>query len=90
MFSLDLDMLKGIKRPFAIQVQRKGRSRAALPTESRDMIVGALNALDRSSGGRVKTLNAEIDGKPIALAFIENAQFEEDTDGNTVLDGPEE
>jgi hypothetical protein len=54
------------------------------------MIVGALNALDRSSGGRVKTLNAEIDGKPIALAFIENAQFEEDVDGNTVLDGPEE
>jgi len=87
---LNLNTLKGIKRPFPIQVRRKGQSRAALPSESRDMVVGALHALDRSSGGRIKTLNAEIDGTPIALAFIENARFGEDENGYTVLDGPEE
>jgi hypothetical protein len=53
------------------------------------MVVGALNTLHRSSGGRVKTLNAEINGKPIALAFIEDAQFDEDSTGSTTLEGPE-
>jgi hypothetical protein len=49
------------------------------------MVLGALGTLNRSSG--VQTLNAEMNGKPIALALIEDAQFGEDNEGNTTLDG---
>jgi len=47
------------------------------------MVLGALGTLNRSSG--VQTMNTEVNGKPIALAFIEDAQFGEDTEGNTTL-----
>jgi hypothetical protein len=43
-----------------------------------------LGTLNRSSG--VRTINTEMNGKPIALAMIEGAQFGEDTEGNTTLD----
>ena len=49
------------------------------------MVLGALGTLNRSSG--VQTLNTEMNGKPIALASIEDAQFGEDAEGNTTLDG---
>lgn len=49
------------------------------------MVLGALGTLNRSSG--VRTLNTAMNGKPIALALIEDAQFGEDTEGNTTLDG---
>ena len=47
------------------------------------MVLGALGTLNRSSG--VQTVNTEMNGKPIALALIEDAQFGEDTEGNTTL-----
>jgi hypothetical protein len=37
----------------------------------------------------VRTLNAQIDGKPVAVAFIENAKFDEDSTGSTTLEEPE-
>ncbi len=49
------------------------------------MVLGSLGTLNRSSG--VRTLNAEMNGKPVALALIEGAQFGEDDEGNTTLDG---
>lgn len=51
--------------------------------ESLAMVLGALGTLNRSSG--VQTMNTEMNGKPIALALIEDAQFGEDTEGNTTL-----
>jgi hypothetical protein len=53
------------------------------------MVVGALNTLQRASGARVRTLNAEIDGKPVAVAFIEGGRFDEDSTGSTTLEAPE-
>ena len=47
-------------------------------------MLGALGTLNRSSG--VRTINTEMNGQPIALALIEDAQFGEDTEGNTTLD----
>jgi hypothetical protein len=86
---LDLDDLQDIKRPFGIQVAVRGRRTNASPEEARSMVVGALNTLQRASGARVRTLNAEIDGKPVALAFIEGGRFDEDSTGSTTLEGPE-
>ena len=54
------------------------------PREALAMVLGALGTLNRSSG--VQTLNTEMNGKFIALALIENAQFGEDIEGNTTLD----
>ncbi len=48
------------------------------------MVLGSLGTLNRSSG--VRTLNAEMDGKSVALALIEGARFGEDNEGNTTLD----
>jgi len=79
-----LDLLKGIKLPSAIQVQRRGARRLPNLSESLAMVLGALGTLNRSSG--VRTVNTELDGKPVALALIEDAQFGEDTEGNTTLD----
>ena len=47
------------------------------------MVLGALGTLNRSSG--VQTMNTKMNGKAIALALIEDAQFGEDTEGNTTL-----
>ena len=47
------------------------------------MVLGALGTLNRSSG--VQTMNTELNGKSIALALIEDAQFGEDTEGNMTL-----
>lgn len=49
------------------------------------MVRGALGTLNRMSG--VKILNGQLDGRPIALAIIEEAQFGEDDQGNTTLQG---
>jgi len=82
-FSLDLDVVRQIKLPNAIQVQRRGARRLPNPREALAMVLGALGTLNRSSG--VQTLNTEVNGKPVALAMIEGAQFGEDTEGNTTL-----
>jgi hypothetical protein len=34
-------------------------------------------------------MNAEINGKKVAVAFIENAKFDEDSTGSTTLEAPE-
>jgi hypothetical protein len=78
-----------VKRSFGIQVATRGRRTAASPEEARELVVGALNTLHRASGARVRTLNAEIDGKKVAVAFIEGAAFDEDSTGSTVLEGQE-
>ena len=83
LFSLDLDVVKQIKLPNAIQVQRRGARRLPNPREALAMVLGALGTLNRSSG--VQTLNMEVNGRPVALAMIEGAQFGEDTEGNTTL-----
>lgn len=48
------------------------------------MVLGSLGTLGHSSG--VQTINATLDGKPVALAVIEYAQFDEDEIGNTTLE----
>ena len=76
-------MVKNIKLPTLIQVQRKGARRLPNLGESLAMVLGALGTLNRSSG--VQTVNTELNGKSIALALIEGAQFGEDAEGNTTL-----
>ncbi len=56
--------------------------------EALAMVRGALGTLNRLSG--VKILNTQIDGQLVALAFIEDAQFGEDDQGNTTLRCAEE
>lgn len=75
-------------RPGAIQVQRRGASRLPHPREALALVLGALGTLNRSSG--VRTFNTEINGQVVALALIEGAQFGEDTEGNTTLEGTED
>ncbi|HRJ59063.1 MAG TPA: hypothetical protein PLV64_22450 [Anaerolineales bacterium] len=84
-FSLDLNAIGSIKLPQLLQVQRRGEKRLPTPGESLAIVLGALGTLNRSSG--VKTLNARINGKPVAMALIEDARFGEDAEGNTTLDG---
>ena len=67
-----------------IQVQRRKASRLPSAREALALVLGALATLNRSSG--VKTINTEVNGKSIALAMIEDAQFGEDIEGNTTLD----
>lgn len=68
-----------------IQVQRRRASRLPSSREALALVLGALATLNRSSG--VKTINTEVNGKPVALAMIEDAQFGEDLEGNTTLNG---
>ncbi len=84
LFSLDLDAVMQIKLPNPIQVQKRGARRLPTLSESLAMVLGALGTLNRLSG--VKALNTEINGKPVALALIENANFAQDSEGNTRLD----
>ncbi|MCJ7432484.1 MAG: hypothetical protein MUO77_03260 [Anaerolineales bacterium] len=72
-------------RPGAIQIQKRGISRPPNPMEALALVLGALGTLNRSSG--VRTINTEMNGQPVALALIEDAQFGEDTEGNTTLNG---
>ena len=74
--------------PSAIQVQRRNGKRLPRPHEALALVLGALGTLHRSSG--VRTMNTEINGKSIALALIEDAQFGEDFEGNTTLNGMNE
>jgi hypothetical protein len=47
------------------------------------LTISALGALNRHTG--VRTMNLDLDGKPVALAIIEDATFAENTEGGTVL-----
>ena len=82
-FELELDGLREIKFPNAIQITKRGVYRLPSLRESFSMTLGALAMLGRSSG--VRTMNAQLDGQPVALAVIEDAQFGEDNNGNTTL-----
>jgi hypothetical protein len=82
-FVLNLDGLREIKLPTAIQVTKRGVYRLPSLSEAFSMTLGALATLGRSSG--VQTANAELDGHLVALAVIEDAQFGEDSNGNTTL-----
>ena len=81
-------MARRIVRPGAIQVQKRGTSRLPNPMEALALVLGALGTLNRSSG--VRTINMELNGQPVALALIEDAQFGEDIEGNTTLNGTTE
>lgn len=72
-----------IIHPSAIHVQRRGVSRMPRLKEALELVLGALGTLNRSSG--VRTFNTEMDGRPVALALIENAKFEKDAEGFTTL-----
>jgi hypothetical protein len=75
--------LKQVKRPNAIQVARKGSSRLPGLEEARSLVLGALGTLSKLSG--VRTANIEVNGKPVAVAVIEDVVFAEDANGNTIL-----
>jgi hypothetical protein len=72
-----------ISRPAAIQVSRRGVSRLPTLQEALALALGALGTLNRSSG--VRTMNAEVNGKPVALAVLENVTFGKDENGFTTL-----
>ena len=69
--------------PGAIQVTKRGARRLPHRSEALALALGALGSVNRYAG--VKTLNLIMNGKPVALALIENASFGRDTDGNTTL-----
>jgi hypothetical protein len=50
------------------------------------LALGALGTLARARETGVKTMNAEVDGKAVALAIIENARFDRDPQGYTTLE----
>jgi hypothetical protein len=64
-------------------VTKRGTRRLPHRSEALALALGALGSVNRYAG--VKTLNLIMNGKPIALALIENASFGRDTEGNTTL-----
>jgi hypothetical protein len=68
----------------AIQLVKRSAARLPLPAEAMALTISALGALNRHTG--VRTMNLDLNGKPIALAIIEDAVFEHDAEGNTVLE----
>ena len=63
---------------------KRGARRLPHRSEALALALGALGSVNQYAG--VKTLNLIMNGKPIALALIENASFGRDTEGNTTLD----
>ncbi len=78
-----LDSARQIVASGAIQLVKRSAARLPHAAEAMALTVSALGALNRHTG--VRTLNLDVDGKPVALAIIEDATFTEDTDGGTVL-----
>ena len=68
----------------AIQLVKRSAARLPLPAEAMALTISALGALNRHTG--VRTMNLDLNGKPIALAIIEDAAFDHDSEGNTVLE----
>lgn len=67
----------------AIQLAKRSAARLPHAAEAMVLTISALGALNRHTG--VRTLNLNLDGKPVALAIIEDATFDCDTEGGTVL-----
>jgi hypothetical protein len=78
-----LDSARQLVASGAIQLVKRSAARLPYSAEAMALTVSALGALNRHTG--VRTLNLDLDGKPVALAIIEDATFAEDTDGGTVL-----
>ena len=81
-----LEKAQRIVAPGAIQLKKRGATRLPHTAEAMALLVGALGAVNRWAG--VRTLNLEVDGKPVALALIESARFGQDEAGITTLSVP--
>jgi len=79
-----LDSARQIVVSGAIQLVKRSAARLPHSAEAMALTVSALGALNRHTG--VRTLNLEMDGKPVALAIIEDATFDQDSEGNTILE----
>lgn len=79
-----LDSARQIVASGAIQLVKRSAARLPHSAEAMALTISALGALNRHTG--VRTLNLDLDGKPVALAIIEDAVFEHDAEGNTVLE----
>ena len=79
-----LDSARQIVASGAIQLVKRSAARLPHSAEAMALTISALGALNRHTG--VRTLNLDLDGKPVALAIIEDATFDQDTEGNTVLE----
>ena len=78
-----LDSARRIVVSGAIQLVKRSAARLPHSAEAMALTISALGALNRHTS--VRTMNLDLDGKPVALAIIEDATFAEDTDGGTVL-----
>ncbi len=82
----DLNMADEIRRPSsAIQVSRRGASRLPNGQEARALALGALWTLDQTAGGIKVTNTQDANGKSIAVVVIENAIFQRDEQGYSIL-----
>lgn len=82
-WNVPLDSARPIVASGAIRLAKRNAARLPHAAEAMALTVSALGALNRHTG--VRTLNLTLDGKPVALAIIEDATFDCDTDGGTVL-----
>jgi hypothetical protein len=80
-----LDSARHIVASGAIQLVKRSAARLPHSAEAMALTISALGALNRHTG--VRTMNLDLDGKPIALAIIEDATFDSNTEGGTVLIG---
>jgi hypothetical protein len=79
-----LDSARHIVASGAIQLVKRSAARLPHSAEAMALTISALGALNRHTG--VRTMNLDLDGKPVALAIIEDASFDLDVEGNTVLE----
>ncbi len=83
---IDLNLADEIRRPSsAIQVSRRGASRLPNGQEARALALGALWTLDQTAGGIKVTNTQDANGKSIAVVVIENAIFQRDEQGYSIL-----
>lgn len=82
-WNVALDSARQIMASGAIQLAKRSASRLPHAAEAMALTISALGALNRHTG--VRTLNLNLDGKPVALAIIEDATFDSNTEGGTVL-----
>ncbi|CAG0960700.1 hypothetical protein ANAEL_00608 [Anaerolineales bacterium] len=81
-----LESARQIVASGAIQLVKRSAARLPHSAEAMALTISALGALNRYTG--VRTLNLDLDGRPVALAIIEDAVFDRDVEGNTVLENP--
>ena len=78
-----LDSARQIVASGAIHLVKRSAARLPHSAEAMALTVSALGALNRHTG--VHTLNLDLDGKPVALAIIQDATFAQDDQGVTEL-----